>query len=184
VLGRHLDSPYKGVDMKQLCVLAEFVLLLCILTILLEVEAPVVKPATTLKLVPLSVVPYKTKVKVVSEPRPLPIKAASKPVSKTYIVLARVSAYCPCAKCCGVMDGITASNTSAWKPGIAADWSWLPRGTKVSVPGYGLHSIDDKGGKLKRKYWNGGIPRLDIRFSYHWQARKWGIKYMKVTVYK
>ena len=124
------------------------------------------------------VVPYK--VEVAPEPPPPPVKKEP----KTYRVLARVSAYCPCAKCCGVMDGRTASNTNAWKPGVAADWSWLPRGTKVQIPGYGAHLIDDKGGLLKRRHWKCGTPRLDIRFKYHWTARRWGIKYITVTVHK
>ena len=97
-------------------------------------------------------------------------------------VLARVSAYCPCARCCGRMDGITAANTSAWKPGIAADWYWLPRGTKIYVPGYGTYTVDDKGGAMKVRNWRCGTPRLDIRFKYHWKARNWGVRYITVTV--
>ena len=38
-------------------------------------------------------------------------------------VLVRVSAYCPCARCCGTMDGVTAANTNAWTEGVAADWN-------------------------------------------------------------
>ena len=105
-------------------------------------------------------------------------------VCRVRTVMARVSAYCPCARCCRKMDGITASGSSAWRPGIACDWNWLPRGTKVHVPGYGTHRIDDKGGLLKRRHWRCGTPRLDVRFKYHWQARRWGVKYLRVEIYQ
>jgi 3D (Asp-Asp-Asp) domain-containing protein len=81
------------------------------------------------------------------------------------------------------MTGITATQSSAWVPGVAADFSWLPPGTVVEVPGYGKETIDDTGGKLKRRWWN-GTPRLDVRFPYHWEARNWGIQYLDVKVWR
>ncbi len=96
-------------------------------------------------------------------------------------VLAKVTAYCPCMKCT-FGTGITANRQSAWRKGVAADWSFLPEGSIVNVPGYGKSIIDDKGGLLKRKYWKKGIPVLDVRMIHHWQAVKWGKQYMYIEI--
>jgi 3D (Asp-Asp-Asp) domain-containing protein len=89
-----------------------------------------------------------------------------------------VYAYCPCKRCCGkwAKYGLTASGGSAWLTGIAADWSVFPKGTVINVPGYGVASVDDKGGDAIR-----GMA-IDIRYSYHWQARKKGVQQMTVYV--
>lgn len=99
------------------------------------------------------------------------------------IVRVQCFGYCPCARCCGRMTGITSTQSNAWVPGIAADPTWLPPGTVVHVPGYGKATVDDTGGKMKRRYWT-GVPRLDARFSYHWEARNWGVQYLDVKVYR
>lgn len=98
------------------------------------------------------------------------------------VVTVRTSGYCPCARCCGRMTGRTSTRSNAWVSGVAADPTWLPYGTVVIVPGYGEATIDDTGGDMKRRKWN-GTPRLDVRFTYHWEAREWGIKYLDVKVF-
>jgi 3D (Asp-Asp-Asp) domain-containing protein len=105
----------------------------------------------------------------------------TRPTPKT--VLVRVTGYCPCARCCGRMTGITSTGSTAWVPGVAADPTWLKPGTVVEVPGYGKYAIDDKGGKLKRRWWRNGVPRLDVRFQYHWQGKEWGEQFLEVKVY-
>jgi 3D (Asp-Asp-Asp) domain-containing protein len=91
----------------------------------------------------------------------------------------RVTAYCPCSRCCGRRArGITASGRSAWgTEGAAADWGLLRPGTKIEVPGYsgGPVEVDDRGGKI---FGN----RLDVRFQEHWEARQWGVQYLTVKV--
>lgn len=118
----------------------------------------------------------------VAEPVPA-AQAAPAPEPEFRMINVRVSGYCPCAKCCSRMTGLTATQSTAWVPGLAADFSWLPPGTQVSVPGYGKATVDDTGGKMKRKYWH-GVPRIDARFTYHWQARDWGIQYLQCKVFK
>ena len=92
----------------------------------------------------------------------------------------RVTAYCPCRKCCGeYADGITASGHRI-RPGdrfVAADAS-LPFGTVVVVPGYNggrAVKVLDRGGAIRGN-------RLDVFFNSHQQALEWGVKYLNVRV--
>ena len=90
---------------------------------------------------------------------------------------ARVTAYCPCKRCCGPRArGRTATGDSAWSRGVAADWRYWPPGTVVYIEGYGEAVVDDKGGKIK------GKKRFDIRMTYHWQARDHGDQDVEVII--
>lgn len=88
-----------------------------------------------------------------------------------------VTAYCPCSKCCGKSDGVTASGKKAQKGTIAADWKYYPKGTKLEIPGYGQGTVEDKGGKIK------GSKRIDVFFPTHVEAEKWGKQRIRVTIY-
>jgi len=46
------------------------------------------------------------------------------------------------------------------------------------VPGYGYGVIEDRGGAIK------GPNRLDLFYSSHSDALKWGRKHINVTIYK
>lgn len=99
-------------------------------------------------------------------------------------VLVRVTAYCagPCWRC--GTTGVTAAGKDATKgKGAAADPTWLPAGTRIYVPGYGETVVDDRGGRMKRKYWRNGVPRLDIRFQSHRLAQIWGVRYLRVKIF-
>ena len=89
---------------------------------------------------------------------------------------AEVTAYCPCAQCCGqYADGITASGHRI-QPGdrfVAAD---LPFGTLIHVPGYGLVPVLDRGGAIKG-------DRIDVYFDTHAQALRWGRQRLTVSVF-
>lgn len=113
------------------------------------------------------------------------VEERTKDEPEYYTILARVSSYCPCTRCCGRRArGLTKLETSAWEPGIACDWTWLSPGTIVEIPGYGKYPIDDEGGRLKKRYWTKGIPRLDKRRVYHWQAQEDGVDYVRVKIFK
>lgn len=87
----------------------------------------------------------------------------------------KVTAYCPCAKCCGQFaDGITASGKPAKGKLIAADKRFA-FGTRMHVPGYGTASVEDRGGAIKG-------DRLDLLFPTHQDALQWGVKYLDVTI--
>ena len=99
--------------------------------------------------------------------------------------LALTTAYCPCPKCCGTQSpGITSIGKNAWTNGLAADPTYLNYGTKVFVPGYGLSVIDDTGGAMRRHWRRNGILHIDVRMTYHYEARQWGKQYLRVKIYE
>jgi len=110
-----------------------------------------------------------------------------------------VTGYCNCRKCCSwerswmglgppvvskgadkgkrKQVGVTASGTRAKRGTAAADISVLPYGTVLEVPGYGYARVEDRGGAI-----NGN--RLDLWFSSHDEAKRWGRKKVKVKVWR
>ncbi len=95
-------------------------------------------------------------------------------------VAMRVTAYCPCPKCCGeYSDGITA-NGHRIRPGdtfAAADRRYS-FGTEMLIPGYNNSvpvEVLDRGGAIKGN-------RLDVFFATHEEALQWGVKYLDVKV--
>ncbi len=96
------------------------------------------------------------------------------------VVRMRVTAYCPCAKCCGKhSDGITACNHRI-RPGdvfVAADKSYRFH-TDMIIPGYnGNQPVEvlDRGRLIKGN-------RLDVFFPSHSVAKKWGTRYLDVLI--
>ncbi len=92
----------------------------------------------------------------------------------------RVTAYCPCPKCCGqYSDGITACGHEI-QPGdtfVAADRRY-PFRTEMLIPGYSNSQpvkVLDRGGAIKGN-------RLDVFFATHEEALEWGVKYLEVNV--
>jgi len=92
----------------------------------------------------------------------------------------RVTAYCPCPKCCGqYSDGVTACGYRI-QPGdtfVAADGQY-GFGTEMLIPGYSNSrpvKVLDRGGAIRGK-------RLDVFFGSHDQALEWGVKYLDVKV--
>ena len=89
----------------------------------------------------------------------------------------RVTAYCPCEKCCGrFADGITASG-HVIKPGdrfVAASPEYT-FGTCLIIPGYGKVLVEDRGGSITD-------GRLDVYFDTHQEALNWGVKILEVKL--
>ncbi|MHC4755447.1 MAG: 3D domain-containing protein [Planctomycetota bacterium] len=92
----------------------------------------------------------------------------------------RVTAYCPCEKCCGQFaDGITA-NGHKIQPGdtfVAAD-SRYPFETELIIPGYSRSNpvkVLDRGGAIKGN-------RIDVFFHTHEKALQWGVQYLDVKI--
>lgn len=110
-----------------------------------------------------------------------------------------VTGYCNCGACCGwerrwfglgppVISagpnrgepkrvGITASGAKTRRGTVAADTALLPFGTVVYVPGYGYGKVMDRGGAIKGR-------RLDLWFSSHEAALKWGRQTVQVRVWR
>jgi len=93
----------------------------------------------------------------------------------------RVTAYCPCPKCCGqYSDGITACGHKI-QPGdvfVAADRQYS-FGTKMTIPRYNNGQpveVLDRGGAIQG-------DRLDVFFGSHQEALEWGVRYLDVKVH-
>jgi 3D (Asp-Asp-Asp) domain-containing protein len=92
----------------------------------------------------------------------------------------RVTAYCPCEKCCGkYADGFTASGHKIKlnETFVAADKQY-PFGTEMIVPGYNNDQpvkVLDRGSAIQD-------DRLDVFFPSHQQALNWGAKYLPVKI--
>lgn len=93
----------------------------------------------------------------------------------------RLTAYCPCAKCCGKWaNGITATGTTATEGRtVAVDPALIPYGATVTVyfAGGASHSYtaEDCGGGIKGN-------RLDIYFDDHQAALQFGVQSAMVYV--
>lgn len=94
---------------------------------------------------------------------------------KQQYVTVEATAYCPCVKCCGKSDGITASGVKAVEGvTIAADTKVFPMGTKIDIDGH-IYTVQDTGGAIKGN-------RIDIYFNSHAEALKFGRKIINVHV--
>jgi 3D (Asp-Asp-Asp) domain-containing protein len=87
-----------------------------------------------------------------------------------------ITAYCPCAACCGKTDGITASGTKAREGRtIAVDPNLIPYGTELVING-NTYIAEDTGGSVKGH-------KLDIFFNSHLEALEWGVQEHEVFIY-
>lgn len=92
----------------------------------------------------------------------------------------RVTAYCPCSRCCGKWaDGMTA-NGHTLRPGdrLVAAPKEYSFGTTMIIPGYNNGrpvQVKDRGGAIKG-------DRLDVYFDTHQEALVWGVRYLDVEV--
>ena len=92
-------------------------------------------------------------------------------------VTATLTAYCPCVKCCGKSDGITASGTQATAGRtVAVDTRLIPYGTEISIDGK-TYIAEDRGGKVK------GYT-IDVFFDSHEEALNFGRQTKTVKIYK
>lgn len=95
----------------------------------------------------------------------------------------KLTAYCPCMKCCSKTDGITATGTLAEEGRtIAVDPAIIPYGSTVTIyfaDGTShTYTAEDCGGAIKEN-------RIDVFFADHQAAREFGVQtayvYMEVS---
>jgi 3D (Asp-Asp-Asp) domain-containing protein len=86
-----------------------------------------------------------------------------------------ITAYCPCQKCCGKTDGITASGKKAVQGVTIATDKSIPFGTKIYIDGVGERIVQDRGGAIKGN-------RIDLYFENHQEALNFGRQTRKVTI--
>ena len=100
----------------------------------------------------------------------LPRTSSSTTGGTTY----KITAYCPCSKCCGKATGRTASGTKATAGRTVAASSKFAFGTKLNIGGH-IYTVEDRGGAI-----NGN--KIDIFVNSHAEALQWGVRYMTVSV--
>lgn len=86
-----------------------------------------------------------------------------------------ITAYCPCAKCCGKSDGITASGVKATEGVTVAMDKSIPFGTKIYIDGVGERIVQDRGGAIKGN-------KIDLYFDSHQEALNFGRQTKEVTI--
>ncbi len=92
--------------------------------------------------------------------------------------------YCPCTICCGPnASGHTSTNRDvrSYPFGIAVDPGLMPYRYNLYVPGYGIADVDDTGGAMREDARRGRF-HIDLRFTDHQQARRWGVRWMWIAV--
>lgn len=87
--------------------------------------------------------------------------------SVTNWIQGTATAYCPCKKCCGKTNGITASGAKATANHTIAAPSNYPFGTKIEIENYGIYVVEDRGGAIKNN-------KIDIFMNTHQEALKFG----------
>ena len=97
--------------------------------------------------------------------------------------LTKVTAYCPCPKCCGkwAIHKTTASGHKI-KHGdrFVAAPADIPFGTMLIVPGYNGGrpvSVLDRGGAITGNH-------IDVFFDTHEEATEWGVQYLEVKIHE
>lgn len=86
-----------------------------------------------------------------------------------YLGKFRLTAYCPCASCCGVETGITASGTTASQGRTVAMYG-VPFGTKLLING-NVYTVEDRGTPY---------GHVDIFFNSHSAALQFGSQWADV----
>lgn len=85
----------------------------------------------------------------------------------------KITAYCPCAKCCGKTNGITAMGTKATAGRTIAASSQYSFGTQLNINGH-IYTVEDRGGAIKGN-------KIDIFVNTHAEALAWGVRYLPVS---
>ena len=86
----------------------------------------------------------------------------------------KITAYCPCSKCCGKATGRTASGTKATPGRTVAASSKYAFGTKLNIGGH-IYTVEDRGGAITGN-------KIDIFVNSHSEALQWGVRYLPVSV--
>lgn len=108
-----------------------------------------------------------------------PLLAAGAPAKPPRVNAATVTAYCACAKCCGVTGGtgLTASGKAARQGVTAAASRKIPLGTRIHIEGVGWRVVQDR---LAPRF----DSRVDVFFNSHAEAQKFGKRNLKVRTTK
>lgn len=102
-------------------------------------------------------------------------RSSSSRTNNTEYIAFTATGYCPCAKCCGKTNGMTASGAKA-KAGVTVA---MPKkyafGTKIEIKGMGTYIVQDRGGAIKGN-------KIDIFFNTHQEALNFGRRTVYVKI--
>ena len=101
-------------------------------------------------------------------------RTSASPASTSGGTTYKITAYCPCSKCCGKTNGMTASGTKATAGRTVAASSKFAFGTKLNIGGH-IYTVEDRGGAVKGN-------KIDIFVNTHAEALAWGVRYLTVSV--
>lgn len=119
--------------------------------------------------------------KPVTEVIEVGIDPFERPKNYKKVIAASATAYCACARCCGVCTGITASGMRAEYGCVAVDPRVIPLGTKLYIECadgsfiYGHSIAADTGGAIKGN-------KVDLFFPSHYEALQFGRRPVNVYV--
>ena len=154
------------------------------------IDTHTVNPQPHFELETMAAHPLSAPTEPASSPSPLPLntkasvfntEVTQESADEWQTVRMRVTAYCPCARCCGqYADGMTACGhvIEAGDTFVAADKRYA-FGTEMIIPGYNHErtvKVLDRGGAIKG-------DRIDVFFPSHQEALEWGVKYLDVKVH-
>ena len=86
----------------------------------------------------------------------------------------KITAYCPCAKCCGKQTGITASGTRATAGRTIAASGQYAFGTKLLING-NVYTVEDRGGAIKGN-------KIDIYMNSKQECINWGRRTIDIQI--
>lgn len=116
-------------------------------------------------------------VETVSETETVVETSAPVEERKPVYIEVNATAYCPCVKCCGKTDGITATGTKATAGRtIAVDPDVIPYGTEVIINGH-TYVAEDCGGAINKN-------DIDIFFDTHEEALQFGRQVLTAYYYE
>lgn len=112
------------------------------------------------------------------EPEPVAEEAAEPAPELQSLGTFKLTAYCPCPKCCGEWaDGITYTGTEATAGRtVAVDPKVIPLGSTVYING-SAYVAEDIGGAIKGN-------RIDVYFPDHQTALQFGVQHAEVEIQK
>ena len=113
-----------------------------------------------------------------AEPDPAAEEAAEPAPELQSLGTFKLTAYCPCPKCCGEWaDGITYTGTEATAGRtVAVDPKGIPLGSTVYING-SAYVAEDIGGAIKGN-------RIDVYFPDHKTALQFGVQHAEVEIQK
>lgn len=107
---------------------------------------------------------------------PLPVEVEEAEPELQSLGTFKLTAYCPCPKCCGKWaDGVTYTGTEA-TPGrtVAVDPDVIPLGSTLHING-SAYVAEDIGGAIRGN-------RIDVFFPDHKTALQFGVQYAEVEI--